>query len=668
MAFLYPSFLFALAAVAVPIILHLVQLRRAKRVMFSNVRFIQASKDLTASQRNLKELLILLCRILFIVFLVLAFAQPFLPAADVAAPGDSSDVAIVVDNSYSMQNLQANENLALLNVATDKAKAITGLFPASTSFRLQTSDNLNHGAPVEKGEVAAILDGIDMSAKSFAPGAAFRVQPSHLFILSDFQKNNFSPAVLDAADSATQVHLVPLEAASTSNITIDSVYLEDEFLRPGAENRLFVLLSNTGDEAVEDVPVKLYLQDQQAAALSIDLPANQATQAVMTFKITGSSTVNAYVQVEDYPVDFDNTYYFVLAPSSPISIVEVTDNPQSELRQLYQSEPFFKFTAFRTNSIDYASFAAADIVILNGIQSMPAALAATAANYVKEGGTLTVIPPNGNEIGAYTTLFQNLNIPASFTGAGKSGAKTTLATPDPNNPFFRSIFSDFNAEMQMPAASRSITWSRASDDILKYRGGAPFLSRFDRGSGAVFLMAAPLNEDYSTLPNHALFVPVMYRLAIGSYKQVQQLAYTLGGGTVQLPAPAHVKREGVYELEKDTMAFIPEQQVRGGRLYFNVPPDMNEAGFYTLQRQDSVLTTLAFNYDKQESYLQQYSPDELRSLVGKDRSNVHVYDYGDAFSVKGEFEKRYFGVKLWKYCLILCLFFLMAEIALIRFL
>ncbi|WP_266204483.1 BatA domain-containing protein [Pontibacter kalidii] len=668
MAFLYPSFLFALAAVAVPIILHLVQLRRAKRVMFSNVRFIQVSKDLTASQRNLKELLILLCRVLFIVFLVLAFAQPFLPASDAAMATDGSDVGIAVDNSFSMQNLHMEEDLTLLHVATDKAKVITDLFPASAAFRLSGTESLNHGAPVQKGEAAAILDRLDFSAKRFTPSQVLKSQPSHIFILSDFQKNNFSPAVLDAADSLTQVHLVPLAAANVSNITIDSVYLEDEFVRPGAENRLHVLLTNTGSEAVEDVPVKLFIQEEQASALSIDLPAKQSTAAVMSFKASAGRATKAYVQVEDYPVEFDNTYYFVLAPSAPIKVVEVTDNQNSELQRLYGNEPFFRFASFRSGSIDYATLAAADIVILNGVESLSAALAATAANYVNEGGSLSIIPPADQDKGAYAALFQSLNLPASFTGSGAEVAKTSLAAPDPNNPFFRSIFSDFDAEMQMPAAGRSIAWTRASDDILKYKGGAPFLSRFDRGSGFVYLMAAPLQENYSALPNHALFVPIMYRLAISSYKQAQQLAYTLGGGTIQLPASVQSRQEGVYELRRDSLAFIPEQQVRGGRLYFNVPPDMSEAGFYTLQLQDSAVATLAFNYGKEESYLEQYSPDELRTLLGKGRPNVHVYDYGDAFSVKGEFEKRYFGVKLWKYCLILCLFFLMAEIALIRFL
>ncbi|MCX2742195.1 BatA domain-containing protein [Pontibacter anaerobius] len=667
MAFLYPSFLFALAAVAVPIILHLVQLRRAKRVMFSNVRFIQVSKDLTASQRNLKDLLILLSRILFVIFLVLAFAQPFLPASDAVVAVDDSDVGIAIDNSYSMQNLHQEEDLTLMHVAADRAKVITGLFPSSAAFKLSAAEVLNHGSPVQKGEAAALLDGISFSAKAFMPAAAIKNGANHLFILSDFQKNSFTPAALDASDSLTQVHLVPMAAASTANVTIDSVYLEDEFIRAGAENTLRVLLTNTGVEAVEDLPVKLFIEEQQVSALSLDLPAKQSVEAVMSFRLSGGGVRKAYLVVEDYPVEFDNTYYFILSPSAPISIVEVADEQAGTLQQLYSNESIFRYTSFRSGTIDYAALAAADIVVLNGVESLPAALAATVANYVKEGGTLAVVPPASENRGAYTSLLQNLNLPASFLGTRADATKTSLAAPDPNNPFFRSIFSDFDADMQMPRAVRSLAWSRASDDILKYRGGAPFLSRFDRGNGFVYLMAAPLDEAFSTLPNHALFVPVMYRLAISSYKQTQQLAYTLGNATIQVPAVA-MRKEGVYELKRDTLAFIPDQQVRGGKVYFNVPPDMDEAGFYTLQLQDSTLATLAFNYEKGESYLEQYSPDELRALVGKNRPNIHVYDYGDAFSVKGEFEKRYFGVKLWKYCLILCLFFLMAEIALIRFL
>ena len=669
MAFVYPTFLAALAAVAVPIILHLVQLRRAKRVIFSNVRFIQASKDLTASQRTLKEILILLCRIFFVVFLVLAFAQPFLPASDAAAPADASEVAIVVDNSYSMQNLHAEQDLSLLNVAEDRAEEIINMFPAATSFNMLSGSRPNHGAPVQASEATGFLEGLDFSAKEFsATPSSGVVKPSHTFILSDFQKSTFKPSVLQEYDSTTQIHLVPIAAASSTNVAVDSVYLEDEFVRSSTDNVLHVRLFNAGEEALEDVPVRLLIENRQVAALSVDLPPQQATEAVMNFRVEGAGTKRAYVQVEDFPVEFDNTYYFVLSPSASVTITEVADNAANSLQRLYQNEPFFRFTSFNAGNINYAQAGTSDIIILNGVEDLSSALAATVANFVKAGGTVAVIPPTGGEAAGYTALFQNLTLPASFTGATAASSKTAVAAPDPNNPFFRSIFSDYDPKMQMPAAVRSVAWSRASEDILKYRGGTPFLSRFDRGSGHIYLMAAPLAQEYSALANHALFVPIMYKLAIGSYKQQQALAYTLSGSTIQVPASSKTEKEGVYALQKDSVAFIPEQQVRGGKLFFDTPADMDQAGFYTLQLQDSTITTLAFNYGKAESYLAQNTPDELRALVGPGRQNIHVYDQGDTFTVKDEFEKRYFGVKLWKYCLILCLFFLMAEIALIRLL
>ncbi len=666
MALLYPSFLYALATVSVPIILHLVQLRRAKRINFSNVRFIQASKDLTASQQNLKQLLILICRILFISFLVLAFAQPFLPASESVIPADTSQVAIAIDNSYSMENLHDELDLSLLTTAVDQAKSVLNLFPASTAFNLITSGSISSKAAVPASDASVSLDEIELSAKALLlpkQGSG----SEHMFLFSDFQKSTFSPAILSRYDSTNQLHLIPLKAAGTSNVTVDSIYLADEFIRPGVENALHVRVYNTGRTVVEDCGIRLLINGQQVTGISLDLPAQQTTEAVLNFRFDGQRSKAASIEIEDFPVEFDNTYYFTLAPSRTIGITEVTDNTNSPLQRLYNNEAFFRLTRYPTNNIDYARASTSNIMVLNGLAVISPAVVSTVSGYMQAGGTVLVIPAVNADANSYRSLFQALSIPASVSAAA-AGNKSIIAAPELESPFFRNIFSDYDAKMQMPAAARQVAWSRAAEDILKFRNGSPFLSRFDRGNGQVFLMASSLEENYSDLPGHALFVPIMYRMAMASYKQEQQLAYSLAGGTVRVQAVPATHREGIYKLVKDSLEFIPEQQVRGDKLYFDVPADMDEAGFYDLRLGDSTLTAIAFNYDKKESFLEQYSPDELRSLLRPDQQNVHIYNYGDSFSVKGEFEKRFFGVKLWKYCLILCLFFLMAEIALIRFL
>ncbi|WP_233150391.1 MULTISPECIES: BatA domain-containing protein [Pontibacter] len=663
MAFVYPAFLFALAATGIPVILHLVQLRRAKRIEFSNVRFIKASQEVTASQRKLKDLLILLSRILFVLFLVLAFAQPFLPGTG-SQLSVGNDVTVVIDNSYSMQNMHAEKDVSLLTYASDKAKTVFNLFPPASVFSVLDNNTLSSNRYASAGEAVSALNALDYSSNSSVSIKA--PTNSHLFLFSEFQRNQFSASAFTKLDSTTQVHLLPLEPASTSNIFIDSVYLEDAFIRSGGEIALHVIVHNSGTEAREDVPVKLLVNGDQLAALSIDLPAKQATEATINFKVGDRESNLAALTIDDYPVEFDNTYYFVLSPSKSVNIIEISDAKTISLKELYSKEPLFNYTLYNAGNVNYARVGEADAVLLNGLESVSTALATTITNYIQEGGTVMVLPPASGSLSGYESFFNQAGIPARLSVP--AGNKSELQPPAAANPFFRGIFAEYDKKMQMPSAIRNLSWSRASDDILKYRGGASFLSRFERGKGQIYLMAAPLHGDYNTLVNHALLLPVMYKVAISGYKQEQELAYTLSTNTIKLPITHATAREGIYKLEKDSLSFIPEQQIRGGSLYLNIPPDLNEAGIYNLTLNGEVAGTVAFNYDNRESFLEVYTPDELRIMIGTDRENIHVYDYGDAFSVKNEFEKRYFGVKLWKYCLILCLFFLMAEIALIRFL
>jgi hypothetical protein len=133
MQFLYPGFLWGLLAVAVPIAIHLLQLRRPQRVLFTNTGFIREVELTTMQRRRLQELLVLLARVLGVVFLVLLFAQPFLPAQRTVNQGDS--VGIVLDSSPSMQVLGENQQ-SLLQEAVTKATALGKNVGVAAHFRV----------------------------------------------------------------------------------------------------------------------------------------------------------------------------------------------------------------------------------------------------------------------------------------------------------------------------------------------------------------------------------------------------------------------------------------------------------------------------------------------------------------------------------------------------
>ena len=99
-----PLFLIGLVAVGIPIAIHLLQLRRYRKVYFSNVEMLEALQNESRKQNNLRRLLILLARIAAIVFLVLAFCQPVIPNKNAQLQAGGTVVSVYLDNSYSMQS------------------------------------------------------------------------------------------------------------------------------------------------------------------------------------------------------------------------------------------------------------------------------------------------------------------------------------------------------------------------------------------------------------------------------------------------------------------------------------------------------------------------------------------------------------------------------------
>ena len=137
MQFIYPEFLFALSVLAIPIIIHLFNFRRFKKIYFTNVRFLKEIKQDTQSRSKLKHLLVLISRLLALTFLVFAFAQPFIPAKTNKVQSGTKRVSIYVDNTFSMDAL--GKNGSLLETAKKKAREIANAYKPSDEFQLLTS-------------------------------------------------------------------------------------------------------------------------------------------------------------------------------------------------------------------------------------------------------------------------------------------------------------------------------------------------------------------------------------------------------------------------------------------------------------------------------------------------------------------------------------------------
>lgn len=669
MALLSPWFLLGLFAVAIPISIHFFELRKPQLIHFTNVGFIRVVNLITARQRKLKHLLILLARIGFVLFLVLMFCQPFIPAVKKDIKQGES-VSMLIDTSPSMQAQGSDQSL--LDKAVKEANDLANVYPATTQFQLPPAVNTLSKSAFQVATEQLTVSGQagNLSTLIIKGKGSIKNEVRQTFIFSDFQKNDFSSEFLSQIDPSESIFLVPIiQSEVIRNVYVDSVTLDDAFVRHGTDIMLQIRLRNGGQAVADDCQVKLFIGDKQAAVYRVSVGTDNPTTTSVRVRIDNNELQRCRVEIEDFPVTFDNTYYFTLQPSPQIRIIDLaTGEPATQ--RLYANESLFSYSKSTPQAINYSQLDGANLALIQQ-PHVAASLRENIKRLVDKGGSVVIIPPAlATGRASYAQLIKDLGIGSVQWEPVPSGAPSLrdVAAPSPQNPFFKEVFAARNRQAMMPKVSPVLRWSRSGTDILRLQDGDGYLASFSSGRGTVYLFSAPFEAGYSDFTNHALFVPVMYRLAMESFRSGQNPAYRLNQRTIMVAVPeAANNSEQIFKLTKDSSTFIPVQRLQAGELRFDVPPGMQIPGFYQLTRNGRIVKNLAFNVDKRESNLARYSADELRTMIGKDHPNIQVYDASGGQTVAAQYRAERIGTPLWQYCLWAALACLLAEALLLRF-
>jgi hypothetical protein len=241
---------------------------------------------------------------------------------------------------------------------------------------------------------------------------------------------------------------------------------------------------------------------------------------------------------------------------------------------------------------------------------------------------------------------------------------TELDYPDYNDPFFENVFEERSNRLAMPQATRILDWGADRSAILSFKDERPFLSRVSQ-SGKVYVVAAPLQTEFTTFHNSALFVPVMYRMAASGKKSEMKSYYSLNDSFISFRMDSLVGEEPL-KLVGDQEIVTAQRKV-SNQVLMELPRFTMSAGFYKVSHARDTVGLLAFNLDKRESRLAQFSAEEIKRSLGSP-SGVSIFESNSEEAFSNEIKARYLGTPLWKYALILALFFLLVEILLIRFL
>ena len=670
MQFIFPAFLFALAALAIPIIVHLFHFRRFRTVYFTNVRFLREVKEETSNRRKIRNLLVLLARCLAVAALVFAFAQPFLPRNTEGSKKGTQAISIFVDNSFSMNAL--SKDLSLLEQAKQKAREILKAYANDDKFQILTNDfEGRHQRLVSKEEALAFVDEIkttpsvqDVSKVLARQQQALNTDKSPnktAFLLSDFQKNvtdlpNFK-------DSLLEVNLVPLVAVQEKNIAIDSAWFESPIQMMNSTNPLIVRITNFTNEDVENIKLSVNIDGQDKPIGLVKLKAKESIEDTVNITVLRTGWHEAKLSITDYPVQFDDHYFFTFNVPNQINVLSIGDGDNRFLQSALTGIRSFKLTNQPSGNVAYSQFPQFQMIVLNNLNTISSGLAAELSQYVKNGGNALIFPAASADLAAYSNLFNSLQ--SNNLNTFETAPREVVAV-NTDEFVFKDVFTNKNANMKLPSTTGNYRLTnRNGENLLTYRDGSSFVTKNRIGQGNVYICASPLDDRTSTLARAGdVFVPMLYKMAISSAKE-DKIGYTIGKDDYVEADSKSLGNEKSYKMKGAKEEFIPEQRMVAGKAILGVKDGTKDAGFYNLfTKSDSILYKFGFNFDRRESVLDYYTSKDLKTY---ERKNLKVMDDMSEASMTITVGERNQGVALWRWCVIAALIFLALEVALLRF-
>lgn len=679
MNFLFPAFLFALSAIAIPVIIHLFNFRKFRKVEFTHVRFLKLIRQERDSRSQLKRWLILAARILAIVFLVLAFAQPIIPPrtpvqAGASAGSKSRSVAVYLDNSYSMTGTGASGTL--LEEGKQQARSLADAYDPDDRFMLVTNDfEGKHRRWVSRTAFIGLVDEVQESAAR----STFREIYTHLdevfsdqsstikesYLISDFQKNMMSEDG-PHADSLVRFTFIPVSGNDLSNVAIDSAWFVSAIHRAGEVEKLVVRLHNYSDKDVAKVPVKLSMNGRQKAVGDVSLPARASARDTLTFRSDQTGWQRGTVSITDNPFIFDDKFYFTYPVSDRLNVLLINGaEARPYLQKLFSGDEHVQLRVRTEQQIDYGIISRHNLVVLNELSTVPSGLSEQIRHFVSAGGHLLVIPGSNIDLPAYNRLLGSLN-------ADRLGNKTRAGKVTGINlqsQVFQEVFEHIPRHPDWPEVNwyykLAGTTKTRKESLVSLQGNDALIAAYSpaEGKGKVYVSAVPLNEQASSLGRHALFVPLVYRMAMLSVPSYP-LYYTIGADQVIRTDALTDFSAADLRLKATGFEVIPDVRNTGAGAELFFADQLKEAGIYELTAGDKQLALFAFNGDREESDLSYLSKDELERLSGD--SPARVLDNGGP-GYTASLAGAEAGTRLWKYCVILALAFLTCEILLIRF-
>ncbi|MFI5237524.1 MAG: BatA domain-containing protein [Ignavibacteriales bacterium] len=688
MTFLNPVVLFGLLAASIPVIIHLFNLRKLKKIEFSTLQFLKELQKNKIRKIKLKQWLLLVLRVLIILCIVTAFARPTLVGVSIGGTTSAAKTTAVfiLDDTFSMSVI--DEHGSYFNQAKETIKELLTQFEEGDEAGLilvshqpeeieMTTNLIRFKELVDAVSVHyasgklnnAIIKAADIvrKAKNFN---------KEIYLFTDFQKGRLASddEVIELKEHfGEQVRLYSFNYAGkeVTNFGIDDLEINTQIFEKDKPVKFNATIKNYSNRIKDNLVVTLFINGERSAQQSVNL--NPGESKILNLEALAKSYgINeASVDIEEDDLQQDNIRFisFDIPRKIPVLILadDFSDTKMIEAGLNSVSEQgYFDLSIKKTEQISGTQLNNynAIIIVSNNFFNAKEKI----SGFLSSGKGVIFFPASAMNTVNFNSSLIAFGLPPS-NGIANAGEDQSVRFNeiDFNHPLFENIFIDeTKKQVDSPElySFYKINSGGKGKTIINLEDGSCFLSEYSVDEGKVLLFNIAPVFSWSDFPLKSIFAPlitksIMY-LASKNYNEKDNLAGEIINVSVSERTLPQVKvktpdgYEDIINIEKEQSSDL---------LAYN---NTFLIGNYKIFSGEKLLSTISVNTDPAESLMDYLNQSEFDEYLKKINFNGrHITIDKDENPVQMILQAR-FGSELWRYFLLAALLIALIEMTIAR--
>ncbi len=680
--FLNSTVLIAAAATLIPLIIHLFSKRRVKVIEFSSLKHLKAMQRRQVRRLKIRQLLLLILRMLIILAVVLAFARPTMKEGGLGSHAAVSAV-VLFDNSASMNRYVADGDL--FELARKRTEQLLATFGEADQVALLPLDATAGGD-----------EAVDFSSSATAGDLLSRLRPGsssadlqsgldkaltllersdnlnrEIYLVTDRQRRNL-PDRMVLAESDARICLVELPLEEIDNCGITGIDFGGQLLMPGHDFDLTATVKNYSATDRDDLIASLFLDGNRVAQTDVRVAAGGETAVRFTRSVSHTGFHSGWIELSDDRFAADNRFYFSLHIPDRFNVLIIRGDNTSRFVSLALTpapsvNQYWSVKEADPEQLSGVNFRDYDVVILAGVSALSDSYVERLWSFVDRGKALFVIYGSQTDTETFNrqwSVTTGVVIEEPIKTSVSRAGYYTFSSVDLEHP----IFSVFDFEDGKPPQVKFYTLPRLSllsDSrvLMRFSGDRPALVERRYGRGRVLTFTGPMSPEYSDLTGHAFFVPFVSRVAeyLASDLSSVDLELFVGQNIARSVNIRGSLRSPLQLRAPDSSVYIVPPQEEGDRLLYR-PDAADQPGIYRTTYLGQEVDRFALNLSPVEADLAVVDVDQMVSALGAAEHHL-VPTTADLMTVISELR---FGKELWSLFLWLAAILLLVEMLLAR--